>query len=251
MIVKERDARDSVIRALERQASQSGDEVLKGGCRSAAARLRADPTTAGACAFIDHWFGDAEDWAVIHDLRLRVDGHAVQFNHVLISDAFEVVCLDTRYIDLGLEITDGGVYRTVGAGRGRPIASPVAALARNTRKLGTELRRAGLSRAGVLPGFSLRAELRGCVLVDPSLRSNAANGTERDAIGVFPRDALQTMFWKRERRRFPLAERLSPERLETLGRALAVRHRPCFPTTLLDADVATVDGPAEGLILAA
>jgi len=56
---------------------------------SAAARLRADPTTQFACDFIDKYFGDSDEWAVIHDLRFRVGSRALQLNHVLISNALD------------------------------------------------------------------------------------------------------------------------------------------------------------------
>jgi len=95
MIVKLRDARAATIARLEEVAIRTGDPVRKAACISAAARLRDDSTSEEACDLIDHYFGESEDWAVIHDLRLSVGTHAFKLNHVLINDSLECVCLDT------------------------------------------------------------------------------------------------------------------------------------------------------------
>lgn len=249
MIIKQRDATERTVAALERRARIAGDEVLASGCRSAAARLRADPTSAEACDFVDHWFADAEDWAVIHDLRLRVDGHAIQINHVLIGDALDVVCLDTRWMRHGLELSAYGACRVHGDRGTRLVASPLDALARNVRKLDAELRHVGLPRTRL--GLASRPALRGCVLVDPSFRSSAGAAGTRGAVAIHPRDALQTQFWKTGGRRLHTAlDRLPAERLERLARALAERHRPSFSPRLLGDDITTVDGRTERLIAA-
>lgn len=250
MIIKERDATDRTIAALERRAAVAGDAVLRAGCRSAASRLRADPTSAEACDFVDHWFADAEDWAVIHDLRLRVDNHALQFNHVLVSDTLEIVCLDTRWMRHGLEIAERGPCRVVGVDESRLVASPLDALARNLRKLGTEIQRIGPPRGRL--GLGPRVALRGCVLVDPASRSTTGAAGTRGNVAVHPRDALQTMLWKTERRQLhtPL-DRLRGERLERFAEALAARHQPTFSPHLLGDGVTQVNAWTERLIATA
>ena len=86
MLAKTRDAVDTSIETLEWRARNASDAVTRAAYVSAAARLRADPTTEAAVKFIDKNFADTQEWAVIHDLRFRVGTRALQLNHVLISN---------------------------------------------------------------------------------------------------------------------------------------------------------------------
>lgn len=217
---------------LERRSGYAGNVVLKSACRSAAARLRDDPTTEAACHLIDRNFGEAADWAVLHDLRLRIDGHAVHFNHVMISDMLEVVCIDSRYMNYGLHFEQGGVCRIVMPDDSRIVASPLTRLARDLRKLGTELQRLEQPRNWL--GTGPRAAVQGIVLSDPAFRLTGQSFDSRTAVCACASNGLYPMLWKRERRQFHSAlDRLSPDRLIGIAEQLAERHESTVPDGLL------------------
>ena len=135
MIVKKRDAQFEVIRALDEQAELTNDKLKRSACISAASRLRADSTTQRATELIDFHFGQSEKWAVIHDLRLRIGGHAVQINHLLIDDALRVVCMDSRFLSYGIELGSDGQCMAMNSIETRVIASPLNKMAKDVRMM--------------------------------------------------------------------------------------------------------------------
>ena len=236
MIVKERDAMPRTIEALERRAGGTGDALLRTACLGAAARLRADRPTAGACELIDRNFAECDDWAVIHDLRLEIDGHAARFDHVLVGEALDVVGVDTRFVDAGLYLSGNGRCETFDGQTRRLVACPLAKMARDLRKLDVALGRVGLPRGRF--GLRARPELAGCVLFDPAHRLGAPAVEPGGTVGVYPREALYRMLWKRRRRRVGAPrQRLSGEALRELAARLVDQHRPAFPPSLLEGKV--------------
>ena len=230
MILKTRDASAEAIARLERGAGLEADPVRRAALAGAASRLRADSTTEDACALIDRDFGAAEEWVVLHDLRLGVGTGTLHLNHLLVSDRLECVCVDTRYLRRGLEPTGGGGFRAFDARGSLPVASPLAKAARDVRLL-----RALLAEAQLLPrrfGIGPRATLRGVVLTDPSLRIGVPFDERRDAVGVVPADGLFPMLWKRRHRTLGPFERLSRDDLASLCEGIARLHRPSVPQAL-------------------
>ena len=233
MILKTRDAAPETIERLERRAATETDPVARAALTGAASRLRADTTTADACALIDERFADTEHWAVLHDLRLSAGAATVHLNHLFVSDRMECVCVDTRYLRRGLERDASGAWRAFSRYGANPIASPLAKAARDVRTLS-----ALLVETKPLPrrfGIGPRATVRGVVLTDPSLRIGVACDEGRDTVGVFPSDALFPMLWRgRQRRAHRPFERVSVDALARTCAEIAALHRPSVPATLLN-----------------
>ena len=240
MIVKERDAQWTTIRKLENRAAGTGDKLKRSACLSAASRLSADSTTQQACDLIDQQFGDSDEWAVLHDLRLRVQGHAVQINHVLINTSLSVVCLDTRYLGVGLDISENGLCQIVGSKPRRTVASPVNKMAKDLRMFETLL-----NSSGLLPrrlGMAQRAAFKGYVLTCPSQRLAVKCTASPDAVAVLPSDALFALLWKRDTKRSTmLGKRLCADDLFEIAAQLVDHHQPVFSSTLLDHDSLATD----------
>lgn len=242
MIVKLRDARAETISRLEKTAIRTTDEVRKTACIGAAARLRDDSTTQEACDLIDHYFGESEDWAVIHDLRLRVGTHAFQLNHVLISNSLECVCLDTRFLKYGLMTDENGRCEAHSSHRRFLVASPMTKMERDSRMLSIRM-----GSSDVLPrhfGIGPRATVRGYILTNPALRSIAATPDDcgaRNSVSVESADGLFPLLWKRNLRwsqtRF---ERLTPDALLSIAERLATQHQSSFSQALLSDNLDTL-----------
>ncbi len=234
MILKQRDANERAIEALDGRACATADPVRRAALSGAASRLRADTTSADACALIDEHFASSREWAVLHDLRLSVGRYAVRLNHLLVSDHLECVCVDTRYARGGLEMDPSGRWSAFGRYGARTVASPLAKAARDARMLSNLLGEGELlpRRFGVRP----RASVRALVLTNPALRIGVTPGDARDAVGVYPSDALFPLLWEQRRRRArnPF-ERASPETLQTVCARILALHRPTVPAALLDA----------------
>ena len=235
MIVKQRDAQRATIEELERSASNAGDTITRSACGSAAARLRSDVTTERAALLIDRQFGPSDEWAVIHDLRLKVGSHAVQINHVLINASLSIVCLDTRYINHGLLIDRQGACQASKNGESQPIASPLNKLAKDVRML-----RSLLQQSDILPKrfcITRRATVSGHVLTYPGQRlQSELPDSAMKGIGLATSDALLALLWKRDLRCSKLlGSSLSPYVLRQVAERLVARHTPVFSHALLRA----------------
>lgn len=205
-------------------------------CFSAAARLRADVTTQHATDLIDIQFGHSDEWAVIHDLRLRVGGHAVQISHVLINSALRVICLDTRFLDFGLDIDAQGRCVALNRHKSRTVASPLNKMAKDIRMIRTHLQ-----DKAILPRhfwLTQRACVKGFVLTHPGLRLGiAATSQNYPDVNVHSSSALFALLWKQDLGS-PGALRccLPPVALQALAERLIEWHEPVYSSSLLESD---------------
>ncbi|MFT4727626.1 MAG: hypothetical protein ACI9UN_002124 [Granulosicoccus sp.] len=232
MIVKKRDAQSEVIQALEVQAENTRDILKRGACISAASRLRDDATTQRASELIDFYFAQNEDWAVIHDLRMRVGSHAIQLNHVLVHSSRQIVCLDSRYMNCKIELADNGQYKVVSTAQSKLIPSPVTKASKDVRLL-----KSCLESVGWIPkrfGIKLNTDVRGGVLVGPE-SVNGEGKFRLSNVGIYPSDTLFAGLCGHDRYRSGLLRgRLSPDGLYELAASLVRQHVPIFPSYLLD-----------------
>ncbi|MFK7853194.1 MAG: NERD domain-containing protein [Granulosicoccus sp.] len=241
MIVKERDATLATIKKLEVRAVQASDNVKRSACTGAAMRLRADPTSEKATELIDKQFADSEEWAVVHDLRLRVKGHALQINHMLVSSALCFVFVDTRFLSYGLKMGEAGQFHVFNKSESRRVASPINKMAKDLR-----IFRDHIQKLGVLPsrlGIVKRALHKGYILTDPSLRIDLLNASpEHGDIGVYPSDALFPMLWKKNLGASRILSRnLSADDLYELAAQIADLHTPAYSPSLLESDSLATD----------
>lgn len=237
MIAKKRDAQSEVIEALESQAETTRDHLKRGACISAALRLRTDSPTKRAAQHIDLYFAQREDWAVIHDLRMRVGGHAIQINHVLIHNSLQIHCLDSRYMNCQIEFTENGQCTVVKEDKTQSVASPLVKMAKDVRFLKSCLESAGWAPKRF--GIKLNTDVRGGVLVG----AKTVKKTERfrrSNVGIYPGETLFTGICERDRYRSGfLRGRLSSEALAELAALLVRQHVPIFPPHLLGGSTST------------
>lgn len=235
MIVKHRDASPELIEALANQARHATDKVRQYACRSAVSRLQADQTTACATDLIDVQVAHSDDWAVIHDLRLQVAGHAIQIHHLLISSTLNFFCLDTRFLEYGIDLNDNGECHAFDRLERKAIASPLNKAARDARKL-TEL----VQCEGMLPKnfrFTRKASVQAYVVTNPALRLGLSGKIENPAIGIHTSSALFPLLWSRgfSNAGF-LGRRLNADALFDIGSSLAALHRPTYSPSLLQSE---------------
>lgn len=235
MIVKDRDARPELIKALELQARNTSDNVKRSACKSAVSRLLADQTTAFATDQIDVQFSQSDDWAVIHDLRLRIAGHAIQINHLLISSALNFFCLDTRFIDYGLDLNSNGKCHVFDRHERKPVASPLTKAAKDARKLAELAKQEGWSTTQF--GIERKVSVRAFVLTNPALRLGLAGKFDNTNIGVHPSSALFQLLWKTGFSNTGLrARRLSADALRDVAETVVSMHTPVYSPSLLKSD---------------
>ena len=55
--------------------------------------------------FLNFYYQDSPDWAVIHDLSIENNGDAAQYDHLLINRRFNVYMIESKNFSYGLKIT--------------------------------------------------------------------------------------------------------------------------------------------------
>ena len=170
---------------------------------------------------------------MIHDLRMRVGGHAVQINHVLVHNSIQIVCLDTRYMNCLLELVGNGQCRVLNSTTSKLISSPLTKMAKDVRLVKSCLESIGWNPKRF--GFNLQTEVRGGVLVSPE--SNKKNERYKvSEVGIYPSEKMFTNLCEQDdRNNFKfLRGRLSSNALFELTSLLAQQHLPIYPSHLLE-----------------
>lgn len=63
-----------------------------------------------AAYLIDFDFKESKNYAVIHDLRLEINGRVAQIDHLILNRALEVFVIETKHFNTGIKITEQGEF---------------------------------------------------------------------------------------------------------------------------------------------
>ena len=78
-----------------------------------------------AAYYIDFYFGNSKNWAVIHDLRLEHKGQVAQIDHLLINRFFDMYVLESKNYSSKLKISPGGELQVYNGKEYSGIPSPI------------------------------------------------------------------------------------------------------------------------------
>lgn len=140
--------------------------------------------------YINFYFGNSENWAVIHDLRLEHEGHVAQIDHLLINRTFNFYVLESKNYSYGIKITPEGDFQAYYGKRHFGIPSPIEQNKRHIRLL--EL---FLKAHDIIPkrlGLSIRPRFKNFILVSPKSIITRPSGKTFDASPVIKADTLRT-----------------------------------------------------------
>ena len=141
-----------------------------------------------AAHYLDNHFIDGKNHAVIHDLRLEVDGEVAQIDHLLVSRLLHFYLLETKNFGGDLTISPHGEFSVrYGAERVYNIPSPIEQSKRHENILRRLLNKLDITgRAGVDMRF------KHVVLVDPKAAINRPNTKIFDTSMVIGADQFRT-----------------------------------------------------------
>lgn len=141
-----------------------------------------------AAHYLDNHFSDGKNHAVIHDLRLEVDGETAQIDHLVINRLLDFYLLETKNFGGDVTITAHGEFSVrYGVERVYNIPSPIEQSKRHEnvlRRLLTKLEIKG--RAGTSPRF------KHVVLVDPKAAIHRPDAKIFDTSMVIGADQFRT-----------------------------------------------------------
>lgn len=75
--------------------------------------------------FLNFYYQDSPDWAVIHDLRIENNGDAARYDHLLINRRFNFYVIESKNFSYGLKITPEGEFLVHDGHRYQPVDSPI------------------------------------------------------------------------------------------------------------------------------
>lgn len=169
MILKTKDSTDEALNELEKLLSlplnnkqrflvEREQKIFKSG-------LRGEEDSA---YFLNFAYGQSENWALLHDLRIEWKGRVAQIDHLAINRFLEIYVLETKNFFYGVKITDQGEFN-VWNGKGYiGIESPVEQNIRHIAVLEDRIKAKGLAPKRL--GISIPVSYQSYVLLSPSSR---------------------------------------------------------------------------------
>jgi hypothetical protein len=140
--------------------------------------------------YIDFYFGNSKNWAVIHDLRLEHRGQVAQIDHLLINRMFDIYVLESKNYSYKLKITREGEFQVYYGKEYIGIPSPIEQNKRHIHLLGLFLK-----HHDILPermGMSIRPRFKNFILVSPKCIISRPPGKNFDTSSVIKGDSLRT-----------------------------------------------------------
>lgn len=181
--------------------------------------------------YIDFYFKNSRNWAVIHDLRLEHRDQVVQIDHLLINRFFDMYVLESKNYSYKLKISPEGEFQTYYGKEYIGIPSPIEQNKRHTYLLDLFLK-----QHDILPrriGISIRPKFKSLILISPKSIITRPPGNKFDTSSVIKADTLRTKIdqevdkWKNLLADFHTISKIcSSSTLMKTARALAGFHKP-------------------------
>jgi hypothetical protein len=140
--------------------------------------------------YIDFYFGDSRNWAVIHDLRLEHKGKVAQIDHVLINRFFDIYILESKNYSHKLKITPEGEFQTFYSKEWIGIPSPIEQNKRHIHLLDLFLKDHDILPKRV--GITIRPRFKNLILVSPKSVIRRPLKKKFDTGSVIKADTLRT-----------------------------------------------------------
>lgn len=230
MIIKKCDDRETDVvelrQLLECQISAKQRFLIEREIKCIGSGVRGEESSA---YYIDFRYHDKPNWAVIHDLRLELNGYAAQIDHLLINRCLDIYVLESKNYYYGIKISPEGEFLVWNGRTHVGIESPVE---QNKRHIC--LLEKVITQQGLLPtrlGITMPAAYHNYVLVAPNSRVDRPGAGGFTSM-VIKADALVEAIGKRVDAMgivsslAALGKVVSAETLESFARSLAQLHRP-------------------------
>ncbi len=181
--------------------------------------------------YIDFYFRNSKNWAVIHDLRLEHIGQVAQIDHLLMNRLFDIYVLESKNFSCKLKISPGGEFQTYYGKEYIGIPSPIEQNKRHIYFLDLFLK-----QHDILPkrmGISIRPRFKSFVLVSPKSIITRPPEKKFDTSSIIKADTLRTQIDQEvDKLRNPLADFAAISKLSSssivmqTAKTLARFHKP-------------------------
>lgn len=226
MLIKSADDKSALIAALQQKAE---DPHASPAARAQAAKdllfVKAGARAEKDAAYeIDFHYAARTGWAVVHDLRIEVDGRVAQIDHIIINRLLQVFVLETKSFSEGVGLNDHGEFVQFYKGRPQGIASPVAQNERHILVLNS------LFKSGAVPiptrmGLPITPACVGLVVVSKTARISRPKEARPETQALLKIDQLSERLDK-EFDKGSMLRVVSSDTLREFASALANQHKP-------------------------
>jgi len=140
--------------------------------------------------YIDFYFRNSKNWAVIHDLRLEHMDQVAQIDHLLMNRLFDIYVLETKNFSYKLKITPEGEFQAYYGKEYIGIPSPIEQNKRHIHLLNLFLKHHDILPKRV--GISIRPRFKSFILVSPKSFITRPPEKKFDTSSVIKADTLRT-----------------------------------------------------------
>jgi hypothetical protein len=179
---------------------------------------------ADAAYQLDFDLRDSKHWAVIHDLRIDVDRHVAQIDHLVISRMLEVFVCESKSYTGGVKVNEHGEWLTFRDRRPVGIPSPVEQNRRHIKVIEEVIKRGFVELPRRI--VALKPTYRNIVLVSPGGLITRPPKKLPELDSVVKVDQFRSYLLDRDFPDRQLLKLVGSDTLEALGRQLVALHRP-------------------------
>ena len=168
--------------------------------------------------------GDTKHWAVIHDLRIELEGRVAQIDHLVISRILEVFVCESKSFTGGVKVNERGEWSTYRGRRPVGIPSPVEQNRRHIKVLDDVIDRGYVKLPRRI--VTIKPSFHNIVLVSPDGLITRPRKKLPELDSVVKVDQFRTFLFNREIHDRRVLKVVSSGTLEDFGRQLVALHRP-------------------------
>lgn len=230
MIIKKADEKKAQIVELEalavsRDASPNVRKRIEQEIRNMRAGIKGEEEAAYE---IDFHFGAAKNYAVIHDLRLEVEGRVAQIDHLVIGRFLDFWVCETKNFCEGIAINEQGECSRFFNNKPYGMASPFEQNKKHIMVLGS-LFKTGMVQLPTRLGFAIKPNMTSVVLVSKNARISRPKTKVAGVESIIKSDQFRSMIERTndsDNNPLTMAKLIGTDTLENLARAIASQHKP-------------------------
>jgi hypothetical protein len=223
MVFKQKDSEEPQVRALELRIKKSSDAKERARLEKTLGMLRAGVRGEKQSAYhIDFVLKDSLNWAVIHDLRLELNGRVAQIDHLLINRFLEIYVIESKSFRTKIRYANGGWERLNSTNYWEGIESPVEQNENHIFVLKDliDTHQLAPTRFGLSPNFINIVSVQGSCSIIGKLPAK----TKVERV-----DTLVRKLQKQEPSILWVLKIISPETLHAFAKTLVTFHQPADP----------------------
>lgn len=230
MIIKEADDKRSQIANLEalgarRDANPDIRKRIEQEIRNIRAGIRGEEEAAYE---INFHFGTSKNYAVIHDLRIEVEGRVAQIDHLLIGRFLDIWVCETKSFCEGIAINEQGECSRFYNNKPTGMPSPFEQNKKHIMVLGS-LFKTGMVQLPTRLGFAIKPNMTSVVLVSKNARISRPKTKIVGVESIIKSDQFRSMIDRAtdgDNNPLTMAKLIGADTLENFARAIAAQHKP-------------------------